>query len=383
MVGAISLDSACAESGRQPRRSQHVTPGIGLIHLGAGLSNASNRSRYSLVIVSRDDAGRAAGLPGRSLVISSGTSVPTTFNNGVPYRRARAKHWLLAGANGGLLENKPFKSYIGDVGSAGYQQAFITNTLAFLGAHPGLDGIFVDDVLRDIGPLTGAYPSKYPTQPAWQEAMASFVAVVGSALRAQGYYVLVNAVGYTSDNSDSNDGTLDVSWWQQLGPSVNGLMNEDYQQTAEGSLTLRNSGTDTWMQNWDGWQRLITTAQSMGKDFVGITYGPADDTRAMSYGKASFLQEWDGGGSVFIFKPTDDSDPWNPDWTTDIGQPAAAKQQVGTGWMRRYTNGIALVNPSPGNTQTFQLGGTYLTAAGATVTSLTLPPTTGSILRNG
>ncbi len=158
-------------------------------------------------------------------------------------------------------------------------------------------------------------------------------------------------------------------------------MNESYAETAEGSNTLRSSGS-SWMQNWDGWQRLIGTAQAMGKDFVGVTYGDPGDTRRMIYGKASFLQEWNGGGSVFIFNPTDNSDPWNSAWTTDIGRPAAAKQHIGSGWMRQYTGGIALVNPSPSASQTFQLGGSYLTSTGSTVTSATLAPTTGLILRS-
>ena len=159
-------------------------------------------------------------------------------------------------------------------------------------------------------------------------------------------------------------------------------MNESYAQTAEGSNTLRSSGTASWMQNWDGWQRLIGTAQAMGKDFVGLTYNARGDTRTMMYGKASFLQEWNGGGSAFIFNPTDNSDPWNTAWTTDIGQPAGAKQHIGSGWMRQYTSGIALVNPSASASQTFQLGGTYLTPTGASVTSATLTPTTGLILRS-
>ena len=48
-----------------------------------------------------------------------------------------------------------------------------------------------------------------------------------------------------------------------------------------------------------------------------------------------------------MFDPFDNSDPWNPAWTTNIGTPAATKQQVGSGWMRLYTGGAALVNPNP------------------------------------
>ncbi len=359
------------------------TAGVGLLHLGDALPNASNQSSYSLVIVSQDDANSAAALPGTSVAYMNGTDINTSFSCGVPYSQALARGWLLRDARGNLLVNSQYGSYVGDVGNSAYQQAWITNTLAFMTAHPGLKGVYIDEVLNDIKPITGTYPAAYPNQPAWAAAQLSFIKAVGPALQAHGYYVLANAVGYIAGDPDSLDGTTDVAWWQQLGPYVNGLMNEYYQETQDGNNTLRASGTSSWTQYWDGWQRLISTAQNMGKDFVGVTYGAPGDTQTMTYAKASFLQQWNGGNSTLIFNPTDNSDPWNPAWTTNIGQPAATSQQVGTGWMRQYTNGIALVNPDPNNPQTFQLPGSYLTPNGTTVTTVTLQPTTGMILQTG
>ena len=361
--------------------SVHTVAGIGLLHLGDKLPAASNQPDYSTVIVSQDDMRAAATLPGRSLAYFSGTDVPRAWSGGVPYAQASKNGWLLKDASGTPLRNNGYGSYIGEVGNAAYQRAWSGNVSAFL-ATSGGKGVFIDDVLRDIKPLSGAYPSAYPNQAAWQAAMASFVAHVGASLRAAGYYVLVNADGYTPGDSGSNDGSLTAAWWRQLAPSVNGFMNENYQQLPNGSDTLRSSGTTSWTQYWDGWQRLVRTAQSLGKDFVGVTYGPADDTRAMIYGRASFLQEWNGGSSTFIFNPADNTDPWNAAWTTNIGMPASAKQKVGNGWMRQYTGGIALVNPSGSASQTFQLGGTYTTLSGASVRSVTLAPTSGLILRS-
>ncbi len=383
-IVAIALSSAFGYSSLRSAPAAVSTPpsGIGLWHLGDSLPNATNQLSYSLVLVSEDDVPAAAALPGRSLVYRSGTDVPVEYSDGVPYSEALANGWLLENASGDLITNTDYGYYIGDVGSSGYQEAFITNALAYLSANPGLEGVFIDNVLRDIDFLAGEYPAKYPTQSAWEAAMLSFVEAVGPALRSHGYYVLLNADGYTGGDGDSNDGTLTISWWQQLGPSVDGLMNEHFQQISDGSNAVRASGTDSWTENWDGWQRLIGTAQAMDKDFVGLTYGDPGDTGTMTYGKASFLQEWNGGGSAFIFNPTDNSDPWDSSWTTDIGQPAAAKQEIGTGWMRRYTDGIALVNPSPTSSQTFELGDEYLTSTGAVVTSVTLEPTSGLILRS-
>ena len=209
-LGSSMLGSARAVSG--------PIGGNGLLHLGSSLRNATNQSSYALVVVSETDATAAAALPGRSLVYRSGTCVPTDYSHGVPYSQALANGWLLKNASGNLIKNQGYGYYIGDVGNSGYQQAFITSALAFLSARPGLDGVFLDDVLRDIGPLTDEYPAKYPNQAAWAAATVSFISVVGTALRARGYYVLANAVGYTSGNGNSNDGTLDISWWQAARP---------------------------------------------------------------------------------------------------------------------------------------------------------------------
>ena len=357
--------------------------GTGLVRTASSFAAVAGSNRYSLVIVTAGEARAAAREPGRSLVYFSGTDVNTRWNAGVPYRVAAARGWLLRGADGQLLVNKGYPdNYVGDVGDRRYQQAWVANVLRFLRAH-GDDGVFIDDVLRDLVPLAGTEAAKYPTQQAWAAAQLSFVAAVGPVLRAHGYYVLVNASGYVPGLQASDDGSSTAAWWRQLAPSVSGLFDEYYQQVSDGSDTLRSSG-GSWNQNWQGWQRLVTTAQSLGKDFVGIAYGPSSDTQAMSYGKASFLLDWNGGGGAYIYEPTDhDTNPWNPAWTADIGTPAAAKQRVGTGWLRRYSAGLTLVNPDPDHSQTFPLSGTYLTPDGNPVTQITLPPTSGLTLASG
>ena len=76
-------------------------------------------------------------------------------------------------------------------------------------------------------------------------------------------------------------------------------------------------------------------------------------------------------------------DPWSAEWAAGIGQPAGGRYQVGAGWRRDFTGGTVLVNPSPSATQTFALGGSYLTPGGSSVTSATLPPVTALLLRGG
>lgn len=221
--------------------------------------------------------------------------------------------------------------------------------------------MFIDNLVYDPKQDCGAYPAKYPSSSAWSAAMLSFVKAAWSGLHAHGYYVALNAIAYVSGNAGSDDGSLTAAWWRQLAPYASGLMNEYYDETATSTRQPRAIGP-AWSQHWDGWARLIGVAQNAGDDWIGLTKQSCTDTAAMTYGKASFLLEWDGGDSTFIYT-CGTTDPGNSAWTTDIGIPLAAKVAVGVGYERSYTRGTVLVNPSPSVSQTFAVGGVSYTLA--------------------
>jgi len=362
--------------------SPSVGPGLGILRIGNSYQSGSGYDRYGYVIVGPGDAAAAGALPGMSLVYQSGTNVATGWSSGVPQPTALANGWLLKDAGGAYLTNAGFPGmYVGDVGSSGYQQAWVTNVSALLSRN-GNDGVFIDDVIGEIVGLTGGkYPAKYPDQASWENAMASFIEYVGPALKSRGFYVLANANKYVSGDSGTDNGALVAQWWRRLGPSVSGLMSENWAQHPLDNTKLRGTGPD-WWNNWDGWANLVSVAQSMGRDFVGLQYASSTNTRVMTYGKASFLLLWNGDGGAYMFNPDGSGDPWNPAWTTDIGTPSAARYQVGSGWRRAYSGGTVLLNPSTTSSQEFSLGATFATLDGTKVTTVTLPPTTAMILRN-
>jgi hypothetical protein len=347
------------------------TPGIGAICESGCLTNITDPNLYSVVIGgawSGDVASVTEKVVGRGLSYFDGTDVKQSFSTGVPYTDALNNGWLLKSSTGALLTNSSFGSYCADVGSTGYQDEWIRNVEGYLVAHPGVDGVFIDNVLYDPKGDCGGYPAKYPTTAAWAAAMVSFVQAVYATLNAKGYYVALNAGAFKSGDSTYNDGTSTVNWWKQVGPYSSGLMNENYDQTSQGLRTSANA----WYGDYDGWQRLIGTAQGMGKDFLGLTKSGGMNTTVAIYGKASFLLEWNGGGSAYLYTCGTACDPTNSAWTTDIGQPAGEKVAVGVGYERSYTNGAVLVNPSPSVSQTFTVGGV----------SYTLAPTTAKIINN-
>jgi hypothetical protein len=386
---AAVLVGACASAARQTtpkkprvatRGASRTVAGTGAMTMAIGLDHLRDSGRYGMLIVGSSDAASAAKKPGISLVYVSGTDVNAKWNFGMPADEALKQGWVLRDAAGALMHNSAYpNNYIGDVGDVAFQQAWIRNVAAIL-RRTHAKGVFVDDVLRDVAPLADGYPAKYPSQPAWAAAELSFVRAVGPALRRMGFYVLASATGYTRGDNASDDGTTTVQWWQQLGPSVSGLAYEYFQQSPAGT-NQRRSAAESWDANWPGWERLVKTAQSMNRAFVGMMYGPAADRLTLMYGKASFLLDWNGKDGAFIYLPTDGADTSSAIWATSIGAPAAPKHAVGVGWFRRYSGGVVAINPSATASQAFSLGGVYVAPDGSRVRSVTLPPTTAVILR--
>ena len=319
--------------------------GIGAFGLGERFSTLRGYRRYGYVVVDRSHARALAGLPGVSLVYMSGADI-ARFDTGVSRHQAAANGWLLKDASGAYLESQGYEGVqLADVGSRSYQRMWLRNVTAFLKATR-IDGVFIDDVMSDIRSWSGRkeFPAKYPSQGAWESAMASFMAVVGPALRAKGYYVLANADGYVHHDTRSDDGSLTVAWWQRLAPSVSGLMTEYWVQNPNDLGQLRAQGSE-WYNQWAGWQRLVSVAQRAHVDFFGFTYGTTGDQHPMRYGKGSFLLDWNHRGGAFVFSTTDKGDPYHPAWASDIGRPLEPKTELSPGvWRRAFSRGVVIVN---------------------------------------
>ena len=318
--------------------------GTGIVRWGSTYPTASGYERYAYVLIGTNDARAAARLPGMSLVYMSGTSVQTSWSTGVTYDEARANDWLLKDATGAYVRNEQYGAYVGDIGNSAYQQRFANNVTAVLRASHA-DGVFIDDVIGDPLAMTGgAIPARYPTSDAWESAMVSFVARVGTLLKARGFYVLVSATKFVSGDLRSNTGEHVTEFWLRLAPSVDGLMAEYWLQSPIDVAQLRTVGT-RWYENWMGWQSLVSVAQQSGVDFFGRTYGSGNDSRAMRYVRGSFLLDWNGQGGAVIYSATDRADPYHPAWVKQLGAPVRTKFERLSGvWQRRFSRGIVVVN---------------------------------------
>jgi hypothetical protein len=322
--------------------------GTGIIRWDNTYAEASGYERFAYVLVARHFARQAAHLPGTSLVYMNGTTIYSRWSTGVSYEEALASGWLLKHADGSYFTNKRFRGYVADVGDRAYQERFIANVSAFL-RQTRNDGVFIDDVLASPLWLNGRYPAKYPNNGAWLSAMLSFVTNVGAALRERGYYVLVNAGAYDRYDPERNTGATYARFYKQLAPHVSGIMNEYWVQSPDNVATMRSAGVN-WDDYWAGWQQLVSVTQNAGAEFFGLTYGAGGDRRAIRYGRASFLLDWNGRGGAFVWSPTDTADPYNQVFVRRLGRPVSRKVERKPGvWQRTYERGVVLVNTTDSN----------------------------------
>jgi hypothetical protein len=346
LVALIAAGSGSTVAARTSPVAKIRTPlrATGVIRWGDSYAKASGYDRFSYVLVGRQYARLAARLPGTSLVYTSGTDVPVSWSAGVSYVEARANNWLLKDAAGAYVTNVRYGAYIGDIGSLTYQNRFISNVLALL-TRTKADGVFIDDAHASFVDITGgAAAANYPTQAAWEDAMVSFLSHVGRALKDRGFYVAANAGKFVPGDPRSDTAATVADYWRRIAPSVSGLVTEYWLQSPLDVSQLRAVGSD-WYQNWDGWQGLIETAQRAGDDFFGVMYGSAANLRAMRFGRASFLLDWNGRGGAFLYSITDHDDPYASGWVTQFGLPVRPKLPRAPGvWQRRYARGLVIVN---------------------------------------
>jgi hypothetical protein len=128
---------------------------------------------------------------------------------------------------------------------------------------------------------------------------------------------------------------------------------------------------------WRGMVEQIATAASLGKIAMVKIGGVIPDRAAAIYGLASYLLANDGRAVI-----SHGDAMWEPEFEWRLGRPLGAYESLGGSVYRRdFARGVVVVNAAETGTATVDLGGTFLDAAGATVTRVTLGGTRGAILR--
>jgi hypothetical protein len=95
---------------------------------------------------------------------------------------------------------------------------------------------------------------------------------------------------------------------------------------------------------------VIDVANAAGKDAFALSMATGSSMQA-KYTRASFLLKWNGTSGGFGLN-LGDADPWDPNWTYDVGVPTGVMTGSGAAYYRTYSKGKVIVNPSPTQTVT-------------------------------
>jgi hypothetical protein len=182
-------------------------------------------------------------------------------------------------------------------------------------------------------------------------------------------------------NQATNDPTMTaayrkgmVDYWNSLRtlnpgakliPNAASLSTPEFNNQVEGAFMECQIGKSWSLETWAGWNAAMTRyrnelAQTKAPhDVIFQACGPTADPAIARYGLASAMME-DG---YFAFTAnTSVAPPWFDEYDAKIGTPSEAPPTAATAsgiWVRHYTNGIVLVNPSKTTAATIDIGTGY------------------------
>ncbi|MCP3798441.1 putative glycoside hydrolase family 15 protein [Allokutzneria sp. A3M-2-11 16] len=291
---------------------------------------------------------------------------------GFCYADRQRPDWFLKGPDGQRLE---YSGYPGhwqmDIGDPKYQQEWAENVVA---ATKGVfDGVLIDNALWSCDAYhPGTCPAKYRDNAAFQSAYASFLANTRSTFTAAGLKTVANMT----------NARLHEGGWNAYMANLDGGWDEWW---------LSFSDTEQLPDYAEGWRRQvqqIADNEAAGKITLVQPHFSKTAERPFRYALASYymaasttksaiaeIEKMDGYG---------DPSPWHTEYDWNLGAPSGPYSSVGTNVYRRdFACGTVVVNANPtaSGPVTLPLGGDYIDELGAQVSSVSLPGTSGSILR--
>jgi uncharacterized short protein YbdD (DUF466 family) len=286
--------------------------------------------------------------------------------------------WYLRDRYGRKVRSVNFGNYLMNPTISGWisnRAAMCQNDLA--ASH--YDGCNLD--MLGLAPLNAGYVTGLPINPAtgkvwtasqWVRATSNLAAAVKKAVAPKLVTGngLMNGVRYFDPAAPTS----------QILTGVDAGVAEAWLRTPGASFGAFPGATE-WRQS----VRMLVDAASKGKAVLTLTKLWISATASQKaqwhrFALATFLMGA-GGRSYFSFS---DSSSQNSatvtPWTVGIGSPTGPYYAAGNAFRRDFSAGTVLVNDTATSVKV-SLGATYVTSSGSNVTSLTLQPHTGEILK--
>jgi hypothetical protein len=366
---AVSADAATSVAG-------HLRYAIDNNPSFSNLSQTAQRHEY--VILKPSETARLQQLkaanPNLKVLMYKNLSASIDYpsnaqlTTGVSYDEADTQHpeWFLLNTSGQRFTHRDYSNlWAMDVGSPSYQQRWTNNVLNSLNSL-GFDGVFIDDTNPTMkGHYDPTKVAKYPTDSAYQQATASALAYLGPRIRSAGYDVIGN-IGHFGEYPE-----VGRSWLQYM----DGAMDENFGKWGN----TAGSGY-AWEGYWTNELGSLKYAQEHGKDFLAVTHSADNDVAAARYGWATMLLGA-AGNAQFALHSNYTSETWFPEYGYDIGEPVGPDIHTSSGvYLRQFSNGIVVVNPTSGQLSADLCGGTYSGSGSSGVTGVQLGPNSAAIL---
>ncbi len=304
--------------------------------------------------------------------------------NGSEYAYIDSNHpdWFLKDANGNrVYETNYPDSFVLDPSNLEWQQYAIARAQDSIGKY-GYNGVYFDNMSDYIWVGSGGY-SAQPINPAtnqpytdaeWKESVRQYLANLKKALGTD-KLLIFNGIGTGYHYYKYGTGTL--------ANEADGALVEGFMRWS-GSPADYFKPEELWKQDVD----LVAELNQKGKtglivtSVAGTTMTGEQKEQVHMYSLASYLLA-EGDKSLYAFWPTtvDRYKYYDSRWSAQIGEPTGGYYKADGVYQRDFTEGKVLVNPDATIAFNIDLGSTYVTLSGQTVSTVTVAPHTGILLQ--
>jgi hypothetical protein len=297
-----------------------------------------------------------------------------------PTSGAYPSSWYAKDAFGRPVTSKNEGNWLMDVSNQSWVQDRVRTCTSYL-ADSGYDGCYVD--MLGASSVSSGYVSSPPVNPATNQVWTTSdwlaaTSKVGAAVKSG------NATRMVVGNGLQN-GRQYFAGSEATSVLLNGIDGGNAQGWIRGAGEAINSfpSVANWKQDVD----MLVDAGTNGKSVITMTKiwgvnATQDQLDAVHrFSLASFLLGTNGN-QYFDFDANQTDGAVVPDHPYDhvnVGQPSGPYAVKSNVYVRYFSSGVAVVNPSKTNTYTFALGGTYRNLQGQSVSTVTLAPDTGDV----
>lgn len=285
--------------------------------------------------------------------------------------------YLARNASGGVVKSM-YGNYIADISSSGWAQSRITdctNALAF----SGYDGCYFD--MLGSGLLFPGYLSSLPINPATGQAWTHAEWIARTAQMIAGFRAALPVPVIGNGLNNGRRYWANPGGSRPLVQSGKVIVAECYNRlpTEDPNAIIAFS---RWKQDLD----MITDAEANGgavlaEAKVEVAATQAQIDRWHKFSLASFLLATNGQSSYLFVTLDPNSHYYDDPWARpNLGAPTSSYYVDPSGaYVRDFATGKVVVNPNA-TPLTISLGRPMVTLTGATVTALTLAPSSGEVL---